>query len=71
MECKNLALQLLVVALDSPIGIGKGKESIRITLGGAFILFFEQAFKDLVFQQMNLLLARKAEIWRYLRRIDV
>ena len=71
MEGENVPLQLLVIAPEPAIGVGKGKESVRIAVLGSLILLFEQIFHDLVFQKGDLLLACNAEVRRDVGRVDM
>ena len=65
-------LQPFVAPLIPDVGVGKGEESLRISLsrrGGIFLL--KQLLKDIVRQQKNLLLACQPIVRRNLRRLDI
>ena len=65
-------MQPFVAPLIPDVGVGKGEESLRISLsrrGGIFLL--KQLLKDIVRQQKNLLLACQPIVRRNLRRLDI
>ena len=71
MEGEDITLQLLIIAPDAAIGVGKGKKSVHIAALSTLILLFEQIFHDLVFQKGDLLLACNAEVRRDVGRVNM
>ena len=65
-------MQPFVAPLIPDVGVGKGEESLRISLSRRRAIFLlKQTLKDIVRQQKNLLLARQPIVRRNLRRLDI